>query len=135
MLRGAGADKATVGLFKMAPRSASVVKVPVGANATNYRRGAKSERQARIDAQTRAFQALPADEKARRVQDSRDYQADMAAWRKEFDDPNIGPEEASLRLQKRRASRRALDGQDDREARIAVEGDTALDHLPFGESE
>lgn len=101
---------------------------PLGAYAPNYQRGAKSERAQRQEAQAAAFNALPDEEKAKRFQAYRDYQEDMAVWRKEFDDPNIGPDEANKRLEHRRNQRRILEGFVDRDARVAVEGDTDLNH-------
>lgn len=103
-------------------------KVPVGASATNYRRGAKSEKAARREAMIAAFDALPTEEQAKRRQAQRDYADDMAIWRREFDDPTIGPDEASKRLKHRREQRRILDGFVDQDARVAVEGDTDLNH-------
>lgn len=97
-------------------------------NNSIHRRSSTSEKAARRDAQIRAFDALPPEEQAKRMQAQRDYQADMDIWRKEFDDPAIGPEEASKRLKHRRDQRRILEGFVDQDARVAVEGDTDLNH-------
>lgn len=102
--------------------------IPLGAYAPTYRRGIKNDRKEREEARDRAFAALPPEEKAKRMQAQRDYQTDMAIWRKEFDDPAIGPDEASKRLTHRRDQRRILEGFVDQDARVAVEGDTDLNH-------
>lgn len=115
----------------MAGQTKSRPSVPHGAFAPTYRRGVRNEKAARRDAQAAAFEALPEAQKAQRKQAHRDYLDDMAIWRKEFDE--FGPEEASRRLAHRRDQRRALAKLVDREARIAIEGDTAMDDVPFGE--
>lgn len=102
--------------------------IPHGAYAPNYRRGVKSERAARRDAMIAAFDALPTEEQAKRMQAQREYADDMAIWRREFDDPTIGPDEASNRLKHRREQRRILESFVDQDARVAVEGDTDLNH-------
>lgn len=112
----------------MSGQTKSRPSIPHGAYAPNYRRGVKSERAARRDAKIAAFDALPAEDQAKRMQPQRDYADDMAIWRREFDDPTIGPEEASKRLKHRRDQRRILESFVDQDARVAVEGDTDLNH-------
>lgn len=97
-------------------------------NNSIHRRSSTSEKAARREAQIRAFDALPPEEQAKRMQAHRDYQADMEIWRKEFDDPAIGPDEASKRLRHRRDQRRMLESFVDQDARKAVEGDTDDNH-------
>lgn len=109
-------------------------KAPIGTYSPDYRPGAKSEKAARRDAKIAAFDALPAEEQAKRMQAQRDYADDMAIWRREFDDPTIGPDEASKRLKHRRDQRRILEGFVDQDARKVVEGDTDLNHPIIEES-
>lgn len=121
-------------IYSMSGQTKSRPSIPHGAYAPNYRRGVKSERAARRDAKIATFDALPADEQAKRMQAQRDYADDMAIWRREFDDPTIGPDEASKRLKHRRDQRRILEGFVDQDARKVVEGDTDLNHPIIEES-
>lgn len=115
-------------VYSMSGQTKSRPSIPHGAYAPNYRRGVKSERAARRDAQVNAFNALSPEEQSKRMHAQRDYADDMAIWRREFDDPTIGPDEASRRLKHRRDQRRILEGFVDQDARVAVEGDTDLNH-------
>jgi hypothetical protein len=110
----------------MARRAAATHRVPMGANPLTYRPGIKKERQARAVSAAAAWAALPAEEKARRIRESQEYEEDMRQWRLDFS--QFGPDRAKELLGQRRAQRRALTKLVDREARIAVEGDTDTNH-------
>ncbi|KFC62741.1 hypothetical protein FF80_03308 [Devosia sp. LC5] len=91
----------------------TALRVPAGADPLNYRPGIKKERLTNQQAQRAAWEALSPEQKEERRQQWAAYQEKMQQWRKDFSE--VGPERALQRLK-------------DREARVAVEGDTDLNH-------
>jgi hypothetical protein len=110
----------------MARRAAATHRVPMGANPLTYRPGIKKERQSRTEAAAAAWAALPAEEKAARIKEQQEHEDDMRQWRLDFG--RFGPAKAEEMLGQRKAQRRSIAKLVDREARIAVEGDTDANH-------
>lgn len=100
-------------------------RIPAGADPGNYRPGIKRERMTNAAARQAAFDRMSPEQKAQRRQSLADDAADMAQWRKDFDEH--GPARASAMLIQRKANRGG-DKIADFYARTAVEGDTDLNH-------
>lgn len=122
--------------YNRAPKSRP--SIPYGADMTRYRPGIKNDRRANEEARQANFDALPEAEKQKQRDEWAQYQADMEQWRKIFD--TEGAEAAGAWLSARRpmgnttGQQRDVEKSVDTEARIAVEGNTAMDDVPFGES-
>lgn len=87
--------------------------------------GYRSARKTNAEIRLAAFNSLTEEEKAEHRQKHAEHNADMAQWRKDFDEH--GPDRASEMLIQRKA-RRGTDKIADFYARTAVEGDTDLNH-------
>ena len=105
---------------------AKSARIPVGADPATYRRGAKNEKHLRAVAVQAHFDRMTPEEKAADREERAVYSEHMAVWRKEFDE--LGPMQANELLVQRRAQYRAFTKLVDREARVAVEGDTDMNH-------
>lgn len=100
--------------------------LPAGADERTYRPGIKRER-ARLEAVRQSnFDALPEEEKQRRRDAWAAELKENEHWRSDFDE--FGPAKALELKHQRQSQRRALEKLVDREARIAVEGDTDSNH-------
>ncbi|WP_108397590.1 hypothetical protein [Devosia submarina] len=97
-----------------------------GANPLTYRPSIKTERASAIAARMAAWNRLSEEAKQERQREWREHEEDLAQWRKDFD--KFGPAKAREMLEQRRDGRAALNRIKDMEARVAVEGDTDLNH-------
>lgn len=104
---------------------AATVRRPIGAD-DRWKPGDKKRRADQEAARTAAWNALPEEEKQRRRAEWAQHEADMLQWRKDVDE--FGDDRARELFAERIAQRRAQEKIKDREARIAVEGDTDTNH-------
>ncbi len=100
-------------------------RVPAGADPATYRPGIKRERRTNAEIRSAMFNALSDDEKAQHRQKHAEHNADMAQWRKDFDEH--GPARAGEMLIQRKAQR-GTDKIANFYARVAVEGNTDGNH-------
>lgn len=100
--------------------------IPLGADPTTYRTGAKKERRTRQQQLQAHFDNMTPEEREEDRRQRAAFNGLMAQWRKDFDE--FGPARASELLSARRANMARHPKVVDREARAAVEGNTDINH-------
>ncbi|WEK05732.1 MAG: hypothetical protein P0Y65_05615 [Candidatus Devosia phytovorans] len=107
-------------------RTAKLARVPVGADPQTYRPGIKKERMSYNEMLQARIDKLSPEEKERERQSRKAYESIAAQWQKDFDE--LGPVRAGELKQQRMDAMAVHPIVADFNARVAVEGDTDLNH-------